>query len=127
MNYNKCIIAGNLTRDPDLRFTSAGTALCKLGIAVNETYTSNGEKKQRTVFVDATAWSKTAEVIAKYLTKGDPIFIEGRLDFSTWVDKETGKNRSKLAVTCEKFQFVGSKKDVSAAETSAAPADDVPF
>lgn len=125
MNVNRVFLAGNLTRDPELLHMSNGTALCKFGVAVNEKYTSGGEKKEKTVFVDVTAWARTAEVIAEHLKCGDPIFIEGRLDFSEWTDESNGKSlrRTKLAVVCERFQFVGSKRESGAPKTN----DGVPF
>lgn len=124
MNVNKVILAGNLTRDPELRYTQSGTALCKFGVAINETYTSNGEKKQKTVFVDVVAWARMGEVINEHLGKGDPIYIEGRLEFSQWTDNKTGGSRSKLEVTAEKFQFVGPKRDSAPAKSRD---DSVPF
>ncbi len=113
MNVNKVFIGGNLVRTPDLRHTQGGTALAKFGIAVNSSYKADGERKDKTHFVDCTAWGKTASVIAEHLGIGDPIFVEGRLEYSTWEDKTTGKNRSKLDVTVERFQFVGSKRVAS--------------
>ena len=131
MQHNYISLGGNLTRDPELRHVGAkNTALVKFGMAINETYKgSDGSKKERVVFVDVAAWGGMAEVIAKYLTKGDPIFIEGRLEFSTWDDKATSARRSKLSVVAEKFQFIGGKRDGSASESSDNPATDtaVPF
>lgn len=109
-SYNKVMLMGNITRDPELKYTSAGTAVAKLGLAVNRRYkTAAGEQREDVTFVDCTAWSRTAEVICEYLGKGDPIFIEGRLQYSTWEDRETGKKRSKLDVVIEGFQFISSK------------------
>lgn len=126
MNYNKTIIGGNLTRDPELRYTQGGTALCKFGVAVNETFTKDGEKRQKTHFVDCVAWGRTGEVINEHLSKGDPIFVEGKLDFSSWEDRNTGQKRSKLEVNVLSFQFVGSKRD-SAPAKSPATDSDIPF
>lgn len=129
-SYNKVILVGNLTRDPELRFVgSNNTALAKFGMAVNEKYVSNGEKKERTTFVDIVAWGRTAETINQYLKKGDPIFVDGRLEFSQWEDKTTGNKRSKLEVVVNIFQFIGSKKDDTASVSSASSAtdDDIPF
>jgi single-strand DNA-binding protein len=128
MKFNRVLLGGNLTRDPELKFVGAkNTALAKFGMAVNETYkASDGTKKERTVFVDVAAWGGMAEVIDKYLSKGAPIFIEGRLEFSQWEDKTTGQKRSKLSVVAEQFQFVGSKKDDSASESSD-PDPEIPF
>lgn len=133
MNVNKVFLGGNLTRDPELRYGQSGKAYVKFGMAVNERFTtSSGEKREQTVFVDLTAFGKTGETIAKYLTKGDPIFVEGKLDFSTWVAKDGG-NRSKLAVIVNQFQFVGSKSESTSSSgiRQDAPPDDgtdtVPF
>lgn len=107
-SYNKVILMGNLTRDPELRYTAQGTAVAKLGLAVNRVYkTSSGEKQEETTFVDCTAWARAAEVLCEYKRKGDPLLIDGRLQYSTWEDKETGQKRSKLEVVIENFQFIG--------------------
>ena len=129
-SFNKVILMGNLTRDPELKHTQGGVALAKFGIATNETYggKDGGERKQRTTFVDVVAWGRTGEVINEHLRKGDPIFIEGRLDFSTWQDTATGQNRSKLEVVVLSFQFVGQKKESGAAAPRTGRNDDVvPF
>jgi len=126
-SYNKVILMGNLTRDPELKNTAGGTALAKFGIATNETYTSQGERKQRTTFVDVVAWGKTGETIAKYLKKGSPIFLEGRLEFSSWKDNATGQNRSKLEVVVDKFQFVGGSSGTNDAKPAPTAAPEVPF
>lgn len=119
-NFNKVILAGNLTRDPELRYTPKGTALARLGVAINRTWTSeSGEKKEETTFVDVDAFGKQAEVIAQYLRKGRPILIEGRLRYDTWDDKQTGQKRSKLSVVLESFSFLDSGP--RAAEGGAAP------
>ena len=89
-NFNKVILAGNLTRDPELRYTPQGTAIAKIGVAINEKWTDKeGQKKERTVFVDVDAFGKTAEVIGQYFKKGRPILIEGRLKLDQWEDKAT--------------------------------------
>jgi single-strand DNA-binding protein len=108
-NYNRVILLGNLTRDPELRHTSGGTAMAKLGMAINRRYTANGEAKESVCFVDLVAWGKQAEVLHKYVHKGSQLMVEGRLEFSQWEDKSGGK-RSKLEVAVENFQFVGGKK-----------------
>lgn len=131
MQFNRVLIGGNLTRDPELRYTPSGAALCKFGMAINETYLSNGEKKQKTTFVDLVAWGTIAEIIAKHVTKGQPLFIEGKLDFSTWKDKTTGATRSKLEVKVDTFKFVGPKVDSEtiqgAHRKDAKPDSDIPF
>ena len=128
MNVNKTFLAGNITRTPETRSVGS-TTLTKFGVATNRHYTANGEKKQEATFVDVLAWGKTGETIAKYLKKGDPIFIEGRLSFSSWEDKATGSKRSKLEVVCESFQFVGSTSKSNDAPSSEREPDygDTPF
>jgi len=114
-SFNKVIIAGNITRPPELTYTLKGTALCKFGVAVNRTWkTDSGEKKEAVSFFDCTAWSGTGETIIKHLGKGDPILIDGRLEQETWTDKETDEKRSKVTITVESFSFIGSKKEVAA-------------
>ncbi len=147
-NYNKVILMGNLTRDPEVRYTSSGTAIAKLGIAINR-YWSNkdGQKQEETTFVDVDAFGRQAETIGQYLKKGRPIMVEGRLKLDQWDDKQTGQKRSKLGVTLENFQFLDSRGEGGGGDFSnessgpsgggAAPAqggsagfaedDDVPF
>jgi single-strand DNA-binding protein len=109
-NFNKVILAGNLTRDPELRYTPKGTAVVRITIAINRTYTTDtGEKKEDVTFVDVDAFARQAEVISQYLKKGRPILIEGRLKYDTWEDKQTNQKRSKLGVVLEGFQFIDSK------------------
>jgi len=109
-NLNRVTLIGNLTRDPELRHTPTGRAVAELGIAVNRTWTNDqGQKQEETTFVDVTFWGRQAESAQQYLTKGRPIYIEGRLNLDTWDDKETGKKRSKLRVVGESFQFLDSK------------------
>jgi single-strand DNA-binding protein len=108
-NFNKVILAGNLTRDPEVRYTPKGTAIAKLGMAINRTWkTETGETKEEVTFVDVDAFGRTAEVISQYLKKGRPILIEGRLKFDQWDDKQTGQKRSRLGVILENFQFLDS-------------------
>jgi single-strand DNA-binding protein len=107
-NLNKVMLIGNLTRDPELKYTPGNQAVCELGIAVNRKYrTKDNEEREEVTFVDCEAWGKQAEVIKQYMAKGRPIFIEGRLKLDTWEDKEGGK-RSKMRVVVENFQFLGS-------------------
>jgi single-strand DNA-binding protein len=121
-SFNKVILAGNLTRDPELRYTPKGTAICQIGLAINRTYnTDSGEKKEEVTFVDVEAWARTAEVIAQYLKKGRPILIEGRLKLDQWDDKQTGQKRSRLKVVCENFQFLDSGGARAEGEAPAAP------
>jgi len=108
-NFNKVILAGNLTRDPELRYTPKGMAIAKLGLAINRVWKNEaGENKEEVTFVDVDAFGRQAEVIAQYLKKGRPILMEGRLKLDQWDDKQTGQKRSKLGVVLESFQFMDS-------------------
>jgi single-strand DNA-binding protein len=108
-SFNKVILAGNLTRDPELRYTPKGTAVARIGVACNRKWKSEtGEMKEEVTFVDVDAFGKTAETIGQYLKKGRPILIEGRLRYETWEDKQTKQKRSKLGVVLENFQFMDS-------------------
>ena len=112
MNLNKVFIGGNITRDIELRNLPGGQAIAQIGLAVNRSWTgTDGQKKEETTFIDCEAWGKTAEVMHKYLAKGRPVFIEGRLKLDQWDDKETGQKRSKIKVVVDGFQFVGSKPE----------------
>jgi len=149
-SFNKVILAGNLTRDPELRYTPKGTAVARLGLACNRKWKSEtGEMKEEVTFVDVDAFGKTAETIGQYLKKGRPILIEGRLRYDTWEDKQSGQKKSKLSVVLENFQFLDSgggrgegaaeaprpRAAAGAAPAAAEPADsdgppesdDVPF
>jgi single-strand DNA-binding protein len=111
-SFNRVILAGNLTRDPELRYTPKGTAIAKLGLAVNRTWkTETGENKEEVTFVDVTAFARQAEVIAQYMKKGRPLLIEGRLKLDTWEDKNTHAKQSKLTVVLESFTFIDSRQD----------------
>lgn len=108
-NFNKVFLMGNLTRDIELRHTSGNQAVANLSLAVNRRWRSaDGQEREEVTFVDCEAWGKTAETLAKYLQKGRPVFIEGRLKLDTWEDKE-GKKQSKLRVVVDGFQFVDSR------------------
>ncbi len=108
-NVNKVFLMGNLTRDPELRHIPNGTAVCDLGLAINRRYKSgDGEQKEETCFVDITFWQRRGEVISEYLKKGDPIFIEGRLQLDQW--ETSDGRRSKLKVIGENFQFIGGSR-----------------
>lgn len=106
MNFNRILFGGHLTRDVELKTTTGGTVLAKFGMASNHKY----KDKESVCFVDLVAWGKQAETLAKYLRKGDPLFVEGRLDYSTWKAPD-GSSRSKLEVVVEGFQFLGKGKD----------------
>jgi single-strand DNA-binding protein len=149
-SYNKVILVGNLTRDPELRYTPKGMAIAKIGLAVNRNWTTeSGEKKEEVTFVDVDAFGRQAETLAQYMKKGSPLLVEGRLKLDQWDDKQTGQKRSKLGVVVEGFQFLGggnreggggggeaprrpaaapSAPAPSSAEPDMPPADDdVPF
>ena len=109
-SFNKVMLLGNLTRDPEVKYTPKGSAVADIGLAVNRTYTTDGgEKREETTFVDVTMWGRQAEIAGEYLKKGRPLFVEGRLQLDTWDDKQTGQKRSKLRVVCENFQMLGSR------------------
>ncbi|MBL9178195.1 MAG: single-stranded DNA-binding protein [Verrucomicrobiaceae bacterium] len=108
-SLNKVMLIGNLTRDPEVRYTPKGSAVCDIGLAVNRVYSSeSGEKVEEVTFVDVVLWSKLAELAGKYLHKGRPVFIEGRLQMDSWEDKQTGQKRTRLRVVGEQMQFLGS-------------------
>src|SRR3954449_3807365 len=109
-SYNKVILMGNLTRDPQMKYLPSQTAVVEFGLACNRKYkTQSGEQKEEVTFVDCTAFGRTGEVINQYFTKGKPIFIEGRLKYDQWEDKQGGGKRSKITVVIENFQFVGGR------------------
>ncbi|MCS7047871.1 MAG: single-stranded DNA-binding protein [Verrucomicrobiae bacterium] len=119
-SLNRVFLMGNVTRDPEVRYTPKGTAVCTLGVAVNEYYTTQtGEQKEETVFVDVDLWGRQAETAGQYLAKGRPVFIEGRLRLDQWDDKETGQKRSRLKVVCTRMQLIGGPR--TPAEVKDAP------
>ena len=121
-SFNKVILAGNLTRDPELRYTPKGTAVAKIGLAVNRTWTTeSGEKKEEVSFIDVEAWGRQGEVIAQYMKKGRPLLIEGRLKLDTWEDKNTKQKQSKLKVVLEGFSFLDSGRGDTPNAAPAAP------
>lgn len=106
-NFNKVIIAGNLTRDPELRYTPKGTAIARLSMALNRKWKNDsGEMQEEVTFVDVDAFGRQAEVIAQYMKKGRPLLIEGRLRLDQWEDKQTGARRSQLRVVLDSFSFI---------------------
>ena len=123
-NFNKVILAGNLTRDPELRYTPKGTAIAKFGLAVNRVWKNEaGESKEETTFVDLDAFGRQAETLAQYMKKGSPLLVEGRLRLDQWDDKQTGQKRSKLGVVVEGFQFLGGgNRGEASGETARRPA-----
>lgn len=111
-SFNKVILIGNLTRDPELRYTPKGTAIARLALAVNRNWrTDSGETREEVTFVDIDAFGKQAEIIGEYLRKGSPVMVEGRLRLDSWDDRTTGQKRSKMLVVLEAFQFLDSRSD----------------
>jgi len=110
-SFNKVILLGNLTRDPEVRYTTGGTAVCDLTLAINYNYTDkrSNERKEEVSFIDVTLWGRTAEIAGEYLAKGRPVLIEGRLHQDKWDDKETGQKRSKLKVVADSMQLLGGR------------------
>lgn len=122
-NYNRVTLAGNLTRDPEVKFLPNEKAVAQFGLAVNRKWKDTaGQPKEEGTFIDCEAWGRTAELVGQYLTKGQPCFIEGRLRLDQWDDKKTGEKRSKLKVVADSVQFLGGRKDGQAAPADAAPA-----
>ena len=111
-SYNKVMLMGNLTRDPEIRYTPKGSAVADLGLAVNRVYTTeNNERREEVTYIDVVLWSRLAELAGQYLSKGRAVFIEGRLQMDSWEDKQTGQKRSKIRVVGETMQFIGDKRD----------------
>ena len=110
-SFNKVMLIGNLTRDPEIKYTPKGTAIADIGLAVNRNYTTeSGEKREEVTFIDVTLWGRVAEIVGEYCKKGRPLFVEGRLQLDTWDDKATGQKRSKLKVVGENIQLLGSRE-----------------
>src|SRR5215212_4050304 len=109
-SFNKVILLGNLTRDPEIKYTPKGTAIANIGLAVNRVYSNEqGEKIEETTFIDVELWGRTAEIAQEYLRKGRPVLIEGRLKLDQWDDKQTGQKKSKLRVVGEAMQLLGGR------------------
>lgn len=137
-HYNRVILIGNLTREPELRYTPNNTAVCDIGLAVNRNYQDgSGEWQEEVAFVDVTVWGRQAENASQYLDKGSRVFIEGRLSFDQW-ENDAGEQRSKLSVTAEKMEFLDSADPDEAGESnspdeilddveSPGTEDDIPF
>jgi len=122
-NLNRVLLIGNLTRDPEIRYTPKGTAVAEIGIAINRVFSGeDGEKREEVTFVDVTLWSRLAELAEQYLKKGRPVFIEGRLQLDSWDDKQTGQKRSRLRVIAENLQFLGARGEGEPGATGGAPA-----
>ncbi len=125
-SYNRVILMGNLTRDPQLRYLPSGMAVCEFGLAASRRFRDkDGNQKEEVCFVDVSAWGRQAETINQYMTKGKPILIEGRLKYDQWTGQD-GQKRSRLSVVAENFQFVGPRAEgpvgLSGERTSAAGA-----
>ena len=125
-SYNRVILMGNLTRDPELKYLPNGSSVANFGIAMNERYTDRetGERKETPCFVEVAAWGRQAEVVNEYLSKGSPIFLEGSLKFDSW-ETDDGTKRNKLSVTAFRIQLIGGRRDGDEAGggyTQAAPA-----
>ncbi len=112
-SFNKVILVGNLTRDPEVRYTTGGTAVCDISLAVNAHWTDKrtNERKEEVTFIDVTLWGRTAEIAGEYLAKGRPVLVEGRLQLDRWDDKETGQKRSKLKVVADTLELLGSRQE----------------
>lgn len=144
-SLNTVLLMGNLTRDPEIKYTPKGTAIAEIGLAINHNYTTDsGEKREEVTFVDVTFWGKQAETIGKYCKKGHPLFVEGRLQLDSWDDKQTGQKQYRMRVIGNGFQFLGGKRDEGGEHTERpnlatapqkrpdpdlddAPEDDIPF
>jgi len=127
-SFNKVILVGNLTRDPEVRYTPKGSAVCDLALAVNRQYSlEGGEKREEVTYVDVVLWARLAEIAGEYLKKGRPVLIEGRLQLDSWDDKQSGQKRSKLRVVGETMQLLGGRPgaggggDAEEAGMSSAP------
>ena len=109
-SLNKVLLMGNLTREPELRYTpGTNSAVCEFGIAINRRFIQNGQEKDETCFLDIVVWGKQAESCSRFLQKGASVFIEGRLVYDTWTEKDTQKKRSRIRVTAERVQFLSQQ------------------
>jgi single-strand DNA-binding protein len=127
-NINRVILTGNLTFDPELRSLPSGTSVCKLRVAVNTRRKNNatGDWEDKPNYFDVTVWGAQGENCARYLAKGRPVAIDGRLEWSEWADKETGKNRSKVEIVADTVQFLGGRDDAGGGGGGFTPRSDVP-
>ena len=145
-SFNKVVLLGNLTRDPETKYTQSGTAVCSISLAINNSWLDKqtNQKREEVTYVEVDCWGRTAEIAGEYLRKGKPVLIEGRLKQETWVDKTTGGNRSKLKVVCESLQLLGGREGAQpgggpaaseasesdhrlSAETAIAATEETPF
>jgi single-strand DNA-binding protein len=119
-NLNRVLLIGNLTRDPEVRYTPKGTAVADIGMAINRVIPSDeGERREEVTYVDVVLWGRLAEIAEQYLKKGRPVFIEGRLQLDSWDDKQTGQKRSRLRVVAENMQLLGSRGETEGGSTPA--------
>lgn len=119
-SFNRVVLMGNLTRDPEIRYTPKGTAVSDIALAVNRVWNNEQNQRQEEVtYIDVTLWGRQAEIVQQYLTKGSGLLIEGRLSLDTWDDKATGQKRSKLKVVAENIQLLPSGKGNSGGSGSA--------
>lgn len=127
-NINRVILTGNLTFDPELRSLPSGTSVCKLRVAVNTRRKNGatGEWEDKPNYFDVTVWGPQGENCARFLSKGRPVAIDGRLEWSEWVDKESGKNRSKVEIVADTVQFLGGRDDAAGGGGGFTPRSDVP-
>lgn len=130
-NFNKLILVGNLTRDPQLKYLPSQTAVVDFGLAVNEKFkTKTGEVREKVLFIDCSAFGKPAEILNQFCSKGKQVLLEGKLDYNTWEDKQGGGKRSKLSMIIERFQLMGSPTKEGAAgggKTSRPAGESAPF
>lgn len=123
-SYNKVMLMGNLTRDPEIKYTPKGTAIADIGLAINRVWKNDaGEKQEAVTFVDVTLWGRTAEIVGEYCKKGRPLFVEGRLELDSWDDKTTGAKRYKLKVVGENVQLLSDGKGAQH-QSAPAPVED---
>lgn len=108
-NFNKAILVGHLTRDPELQYLQSGTAVCRFSLAVNRYWSKDGQRQEEVSFFDCQAWAKTAERVAQYLKKGAPVLVDGHLKQDRWDDRQTGQKRSKVVVVCDTVQLLGGR------------------
>jgi single-strand DNA-binding protein len=124
-SLNKVLLMGNLTRDPELRVTPKGTSIAQFSLAINRSFKmESGETREEVVYVDVEAWGKQGETIAKYCTKGRPLYVEGRLRLDQWEDKNTKEKRSRMKIVLEQFQFLGDGRGAGNGSNSGASSGD---
>jgi single-strand DNA-binding protein len=128
--YQQCLIMGNLGKDPEMRYTASGKAVTTFNVAVNHRNQEDGEWKDKTTWFRVTCWDRLAETTNQYLKKGSKVFVVGRIDISTWADKQSGEARGQLELTAREVKFLSGKEDGGEASSPTAPAhseEDIPF